>query len=99
MLASKRASGTGWKFLRPAPVMAGFLVRVKRGRIFSLRIRWRVDLSAASFADPVAWLYDCSAAVALAKLSAVVHGSSVDVKLASARMGSDGFLALWIGSV
>lgn len=38
MPASNRGNGTGWKFLRPAEVMAGFLVFAKRGLILSLRI-------------------------------------------------------------
>lgn len=80
VLASNRGRGTGWKFFRPAAVMAGFFVFANRGLILSLRIR-SITYQYVSGGASVNVLSTCAD---FARLSELVHGSSAEVKLASA---------------
>lgn len=92
MLVSKRASGTGWKFLRPAAVIAGFLVFAKTGRMVSFSIFSILVQNGGSGCNVD------SSSIADEWLCGVVHGSSSDVKLASARITWDALSASWIGT-
>ena len=100
MLASNRGSGTGWKFLRPAEVIAGFLVFAKSGLILSLRILSITDQKVAFVSGfvAVAEAKVSSRVVAHVNTFCVVHASSVDEKLANAMTTSAALSALDIGS-
>lgn len=83
--------------LRPAAVMAGFLVLVKRGRILSLRM---VSRTAQNDASGVLGDVRNLSRMAMDAVcdSAVVHGSASEVKLAKARMMFGTSVALYTGN-
>lgn len=83
--------------LRPADVMAGFLVLVKRGRILSLRMVSRTTQKDASGVGGDVRNLSRMAMEAVCD-SAVVHGSASDVKPASARMMFGTSAALYTGN-
>ena len=95
---SNRGRGTGWKSFRPAGVMAGFLVLVKRGRILAFKMVSMTDQKDASGVERVAVLNLCSSSAEVARDSSVVHGSASEVKLVNARMMSGTSAALWTGT-
>lgn len=94
---SKRPKGTGWKFFRPASVIAGFLVLAKRGFTLSFRTCSMIDQKEGASARRVV-VKDCSASLALMALALVVQGSLSDVKLASAMTISDLLAAFSMGN-
>lgn len=83
VLASNRGSGTGWKFFRPAAVMAGFFVFAKRGLILSLRICSIMDHGEEDSSSRVSVMKVSNTSVDSSKLCGVVQGSSAEVKLAN----------------
>ena len=79
ILPSKRLRGTGWKFLRPSLVIAGFLAFVNNGLIFSLSKR-----------AIISHFFSCKAMSrymeASSWLSSVVQGFFFEAKHAAAKM-------------
>lgn len=88
----------GCMSLRPAAVIAGFLVLVKRGRILSLRMVSRTTQNDASGVEGDVVRNLSRIAVDAVRDSSVVHGSASEVKLASARTMFGTSAALCIGN-
>ena len=76
---SKRDKGTGWKFLRPSLVIAGFLTLVNNGLIFCLS-NWAMRFHLLSCIVTSRYMH------ASTWLSSVVHGSFSAVKQAAAKI-------------
>lgn len=96
-LISNRGRGIGWKFFRPAAVIAGFLVLLKRGFILFLRIYSIMNQSERSFSNLLSVMYAWSIVVDFAKLSLVTQASFSEVKHANATIMSGALNALCIG--
>ena len=79
-------------------VIAGFFVLEKRGLILSLRICSTTDQKEESASARIFVVNEYSNSVAFVAHSFVVHGSSSDVKLASAMTMSALLTAFSIGS-
>lgn len=94
---SKRGRGRGWKFFRPAGVMAGFLVFAKSGLIRFSRTSCKVCQKDGLSRVPA---IDRDNACASAYTVLLVHGSrSEDAKLATQVTRSAAFSACRIGDI
>ena len=99
MLASNRGNGIGWKFFLPPGVIAGFLVFAKRGFTLCLRICSIKGQNKVFLSEDVSVINISRASADFVKLSCMVQGSSMEVKLANAVIISDAFPAFHIGNM
>jgi len=98
-LESNLGGGTGWTFLRPAGVIAGFLVLEKSG--FTLRFKISPSRVAKALLS-LERMHDSYAPrmqEAFSNASLVVHGSFSTVKAAKAVMISTASSILWRGII
>lgn len=84
--------------MRPASVIAGFLILAKRGFILSFRICSTIDQTERPPSARDIAVKDCSASLAFVKPVFVVQGSLSDVKLANAMTMSGLSAAFSMGS-